>query len=176
MQRQWQQSRSVALQALQGKQVPDVGTATHYHADYVVPKWAYTLAKIDVIGRHIFYRFPGRSGEPRAFAAKWRGAERLPTIDWSRQTASEILPDLPDLEQGDEWVPGLTVAPDPSDRHAENDVGGRLDTTKQWRLRIPDPVNSANSYDAAITSQSEESEGELVASEASPEQTQEQGQ
>lgn len=33
-----------------------VGDATHYHADYVNPRWAAYLEKLDVIGRHIFYR------------------------------------------------------------------------------------------------------------------------
>ncbi len=34
----------------------DIGDATHYHANYVRPRWARSLKKIDVIGRHIFYR------------------------------------------------------------------------------------------------------------------------
>jgi spore germination cell wall hydrolase CwlJ-like protein len=33
-----------------------VGDATHYHADYVNPRWAAYLEKLEVIGRHIFYR------------------------------------------------------------------------------------------------------------------------
>ncbi len=33
-----------------------VGDATHYHADYVNPRWASYLEKLDVIGRHIFYK------------------------------------------------------------------------------------------------------------------------
>ena len=39
-----------------------------------------------------------------------------------------------------EYVPGLTVAPHASDRHAPIDVGGRLDTTTTWRMTIPDPA------------------------------------
>lgn len=35
---------------------PGVGDATHYHADYVNPRWAAWLEKLDVIGRHIFYK------------------------------------------------------------------------------------------------------------------------
>ena len=34
----------------------DVGDATHYHANYVRPRWARTMKKTDTIGRHIFYR------------------------------------------------------------------------------------------------------------------------
>ncbi len=34
----------------------DVGAATHYHANYVRPRWARTMKKMDKIGRHIFYK------------------------------------------------------------------------------------------------------------------------
>jgi murein DD-endopeptidase MepM/ murein hydrolase activator NlpD len=43
-------------------------------------------------------------------------------------------------------APGLTVAPTVTDRHALQDVGGRLDVTKGWRLTIPDPVNGSSQY------------------------------
>src|SRR3546814_6638838 len=62
MARQWNESRRVAAEALAGTVEPSVGSATHYHADYVLPRWAYTLAKIEKIGVHVFYRFPGRAG------------------------------------------------------------------------------------------------------------------
>jgi spore germination cell wall hydrolase CwlJ-like protein len=40
----------------------DVGGATHYHANYVRPRWARSLEKMDVIGHHIFYRLrPGQT-------------------------------------------------------------------------------------------------------------------
>ena len=40
----------------------DVGGATHYHANYVKPKWAKRLQKMDVIGNHIFYKLrPGQT-------------------------------------------------------------------------------------------------------------------
>ena len=48
-----------------------------------------------------------------------------------------------------EYVPGTTVTPHVADRHAPADVGGRLDTTKSWRLSIPDPVNGKSGADAA---------------------------
>lgn len=153
LQRQWRESLAVAKEAMAGKQLAEVGTATHYHANYVVPKWAYTLAKLDVIGTHIFYRFPGGAGEPRAFSARWARSERVPSINWDRLNAAQEAFALEEVEPEEEWVPGLTVAPDPTDRHAASDVGGRIDTTKEWRLTIPDPVNSETSYDAAIAGQ-----------------------
>lgn len=37
----------------------DVGSATHYHANYVKPRWAKAMKKVDKIGLHIFYRTYG---------------------------------------------------------------------------------------------------------------------
>lgn len=155
MERQWRESETVARAALAGKQMRAVGTATHYHADYVVPKWAYTLSKLEVIGRHIFYRFPGPAGEPRAFAANWSRSERIPRIEWARFAASEDMLEAIEPAVEETWVPGLTVTPKKFDRHAEKDVGGRIDTTKQWRLSIPDPVSTKGSYHRTLAVQSD---------------------
>ncbi len=39
-----------------------VGASTHYHANYVRPRWAKRLKKMDVIGNHIFYKLrPGQT-------------------------------------------------------------------------------------------------------------------
>lgn len=53
---------SVAQAALAGLTPDRVGNATHYHADYVMPRWAPALVRVGTIGRHIFYRFPGPGG------------------------------------------------------------------------------------------------------------------
>ena len=37
----------------------DVGSSTHYHANYVKPRWARTMKKMDRIGHHIFYKTYG---------------------------------------------------------------------------------------------------------------------
>jgi spore germination cell wall hydrolase CwlJ-like protein len=51
------QATRVADDVLDGKTwVADVGASTHYHANYVRPRWARSLKKMDVIGKHIFYR------------------------------------------------------------------------------------------------------------------------
>ena len=50
-----------------------VGYATHYHANYVVPYWASSLAKTSVEGAHLFYRWPGGWGRPAAFSDRWSG-------------------------------------------------------------------------------------------------------
>jgi len=54
----WQTAERIARDVYEGKTyLEDVGASTHYHADYVRPHWAKKLKKMDVIGRHIFYRY-----------------------------------------------------------------------------------------------------------------------
>jgi spore germination cell wall hydrolase CwlJ-like protein len=71
----WARARAVAVQALDGFVMRAVGLATHYHADYVFPRWGPTLVKIRQIGAHIFYRFPGPAGAPGAFQDRYGGGE-----------------------------------------------------------------------------------------------------
>jgi hypothetical protein len=52
----WAEARDVAAAALDGAISPDIGAATHYHADYVSPSWRTSLVETRRIGRHIFYR------------------------------------------------------------------------------------------------------------------------
>jgi len=78
----WDRARSVAERALAGHVAEKVGTATHYHADYVHPWWSPTLAKITQIGAHIFYRWKGIYGETAAFKQRYAGRE--PVIDEAR--------------------------------------------------------------------------------------------
>jgi hypothetical protein len=78
----WERARRVADRALAGAVATRVGTATHYHADYVHPWWAPTLNKLTQIGAHIFYRWKGLYGEPSAFSQTYAGHE--PLIDEAR--------------------------------------------------------------------------------------------
>lgn len=71
----WARSRAVARAALSGFVDGAVGLATHYHADYVFPYWAPTLVRQTVIGRHIFYRWPGTWGTTPSFAGAYQRAE-----------------------------------------------------------------------------------------------------
>ncbi|WGM31824.1 hypothetical protein KKHFBJBL_02073 [Brevundimonas sp. NIBR11] len=71
----WQRARAVAAAALNGHVVAAVGTATHYHTDWVAPYWAPRLSKITMIGAHIFYRWNGAWGLPAAFRGVYAGAE-----------------------------------------------------------------------------------------------------
>ncbi len=71
----WTRARQLAVAAISGYVYPGVGLSTFYHADYVAPYWAPSLAKVAKIGRHIFYRWGNRQGEASAFSASYAGAE-----------------------------------------------------------------------------------------------------
>ena len=96
----WAEANRIARRALAGYVVPEVGTATHYHADYVAPYWAPTLVKLTQIGAHIFYRWTGPSGQPGAFSGRYAGSEArlspavLGGIDPRTQGGLETLPPL----------------------------------------------------------------------------------
>jgi spore germination cell wall hydrolase CwlJ-like protein len=84
----WNRAKLVAERALAGHVSARVGTATHYHADYVHPWWAPTLNKLTQIGAHIFYRWKGVYGEPAAFRQAYAGRE--PVIDEARFSRPRI--------------------------------------------------------------------------------------
>ncbi|WP_246333422.1 cell wall hydrolase [Aureimonas mangrovi] len=47
----------IALATTKGEiWLPEVGSATHYHATYVRPRWARAMERVDKIGLHVFYR------------------------------------------------------------------------------------------------------------------------
>jgi spore germination cell wall hydrolase CwlJ-like protein len=58
----WARAKAVAERALGGYVAKDVGEATHYHTNYVLPWWAPTVTKIAEVGTQIFYRWPGALG------------------------------------------------------------------------------------------------------------------
>ncbi len=84
----WERAKRVAERALAGEVSAAVGTATHYHADYVHPWWSPTLNKLTQIGAHIFYRWKGVYGEPAAFNQRYAGRE--PLIDEARFSRPRI--------------------------------------------------------------------------------------
>lgn len=71
----WARAKRIAEAALNGAVFGPVGLATHYHADYVVPYWASTMAKNAVVGAHLFYRWAGGWGKPSAYVQKYARQE-----------------------------------------------------------------------------------------------------
>lgn len=57
-----ERARTIAHDALTGIVYKPVGTATHYHTDWVVPYWRSSLEKIAIVHTQIFYRWPGAWG------------------------------------------------------------------------------------------------------------------
>jgi spore germination cell wall hydrolase CwlJ-like protein len=59
----WRVAVQIATDVVSGKiYLADVGASTHYHADYVRPRWARSLKRMDTIGRHTFYKLrPGQA-------------------------------------------------------------------------------------------------------------------
>ncbi|MEG3123336.1 cell wall hydrolase [Sphingomonas sp. GB1N7] len=71
----WTRAMAVATAALRGRVYAPVGHATHYHADYVVPYWAASMAKIRTIGLHDFYRWAGNWRPATYFSQSYANAE-----------------------------------------------------------------------------------------------------
>jgi len=71
----WRRAWKVADDALSGSVYAPVGWATHYHADYVLPTWASSMAKNAIVGAHLFYRWSGSWGQAAAFKDAYAGRE-----------------------------------------------------------------------------------------------------
>ncbi|HKX91944.1 MAG TPA: cell wall hydrolase [Sphingomicrobium sp.] len=106
----WRRAYRVAQQALAGLVFAPVGNATHYHANYVVPYWAPTLAKNAVVGDHIFYRWAGGWGRPAAFTKRYAGGEPNATALRHAALAAEALAAAEPDEQAVEVVRQLPGA------------------------------------------------------------------
>lgn len=137
----WNRAQRVAAGALEGQVEKSVGTATHYHADYVFPRWAPHLAKLAKIGAHIFYRWPGGWGLPRAFNGRYAGGEHIPAFDASLLASASV----PEID-----YPPVAALPE---RRAANDVGGRMDPAKGWKLSIADPSQSGGALGNMLAAQ-----------------------
>lgn len=56
----WIRAKKIAMEVTQGEMfVPEVGSATHYFASYVQPRWANSMVKMASIGTHQFFRTHG---------------------------------------------------------------------------------------------------------------------
>lgn len=78
----WRKAEIVAKRALEGAVSSKVGSATHYHADYVRPWWAPSLTRVTQSGAHIFYRWNGAAGTVASLTQAYSGRE--PVIDEAR--------------------------------------------------------------------------------------------
>jgi spore germination cell wall hydrolase CwlJ-like protein len=114
----WARARRIAEAALDGAVFGPVGLATHYHANYVVPYWAATLAKNAVVGAHLFYRWAGGWGRADAFTQKY--ARQEPSSVALRTAALAAFESRPARTQAEQvaGIPGAEVEDAPPGRVA----------------------------------------------------------
>jgi len=114
----WARAKQIAEAALTGTVFGPVGLATHYHADYVVPYWASTMAKNAVIGAHLFYRWAGSWGQAAAYTQSY--ARQEPNAGALKAAALAALaarPAMPQVDQAAD-IPGAEVEKAPPGRVA----------------------------------------------------------
>ena len=85
----WSRAKFVAEAALDGFVARNIGSATHYHADYVFPRWGPQMVKIVQLGAHIFYRYPGPAGAPQVLTGSYSGRELAVALVSPAQAAVE---------------------------------------------------------------------------------------
>ena len=141
----WREARDIAAAALAGHVEKSVGAATHYHADYVAPRWAPMLTKLAKLGVHIFYRWPGGWGRQAAFTARYGGEPNDPA-------ALRPLP-VADEPGAEAAIAAGPIADGTIIKRAPNDVGGLLDVSKGWKLEIPRPEDISGGAAKAVAQQ-----------------------
>ena len=87
--RAWAIAEELAKAALGGSVYAPVGAATHYHTTAILPWWAPSLARIGVVGSHIFYRWGDRLANALSFRQPYSGHESRPTTIADTSIASD---------------------------------------------------------------------------------------
>ena len=126
----WARARKAAAAALAGSVYAPVGWATHYHADYVVPYWASSLAKNAVVGTHIFYRWSGGWGRQPAFVQAYARQEpnsaalrnAALSIDRSKVAPAQAVGEAEAIAE----IPGAQALPTVLTRRGERQVAIRF--------------------------------------------------
>ena len=71
----WMHARDIAVSALSGQVYAPIGSATFYHANYVLPWWASSMQRVVAVGTHIFYRWRGGLEGALANSQRYSGLE-----------------------------------------------------------------------------------------------------
>ena len=154
----WAASRGRAEQALRGFVYPGVGTATHYHTDWVFPSWSPKLEKIAQVETHLFFRWPGRWGTNAALTKPYRGDEAS-FAQLTAPGASSVftgtmpgdfpsgMPDLSDPDASMAVATGIPALPSDTPKVASGEVVMRLPNGRANFI----VVSAASGSDAALT-------------------------
>lgn len=126
----WSQAQQLASAALDGYSDATVGHATHYHTDWVHPRWSQTLDKVAAVRTHLF--FQAQAERPGRFSMSYVGAEpriaALASISAAHRSSAEIsasplrepgvafdrpaLPPAPSFTSTQERLPDQSDLPD----------------------------------------------------------------
>lgn len=130
----WEAARRRSADVLAGKVYAPVGTATHYHTDWVYPVWSRQLDKIARVGTHLFFRWRGFWGSPEASRIAYRGYEpAIVQLAWLPSHATALAATTtaaappPTATMTDETpAPGLRAGEKVGNAHivARNPIGG----------------------------------------------------
>lgn len=146
----WAVANAVATSVLNGVTSAEAGQATHYHTLAVFPAWAPQLAKIGIIGHHVFYRPPGRAtfgyeAIPKAPPEELPPAPADPAAAISDTMPRSIVP--AGISAPETLVParaGAVPSPSPSSSGAVRDgVATARPATPPAAARQADPVTPA---------------------------------
>jgi Cell Wall Hydrolase len=137
----WRRAQAIAQLALSGVVDPTVGLATHYHTDWVVPRWSQSLDKIAKVGTHLFFKFRGKWGARNVLRAPRGTSEALVTkladLSEGHRASPEFQPNLtPRSEVGGNLASGLI---DRGANYPQEAARGSLDL-KGHSLAFSDPV------------------------------------
>jgi hypothetical protein len=94
----WANMQGLARIMLTGEVFRPLGTATHYHTDWVLPAWSSKLDKVHKEGAHLFFRWAGWWGQLNAFRGRYASAEPVIAQLASLSPAHGALGLQPDFE------------------------------------------------------------------------------
>ena len=148
----WRRAWKVAEDALSGAVYAPVGWATHYHADYVLPTWASSMAKNAIVGAHLFYRWAGSWGQPAAFSDSYAGHE--PNASALRTAALAAPHVTPSTQQGQlakaiEDIPGAEALKLAPSMRGDKRVAVRFNLVAREASKDIAPVDYDKKFDAS---------------------------
>src|SRR6476661_3712219 len=147
----WRRAMTVAQAALNGAVYAPFGWATHYHADYVVPYWAATMAKNTAVGAHLFYRWPGGWGQPSAFSKDYGGREpSASALRAAALSAVHVIPSQPgSLAAAIEKIPGAEPLKLSPSMRGDKRVGVRFNLVARKASADVKPQDYSQKYGAS---------------------------
>lgn len=102
-------ARSSASRALNGVVFTVVGEATHYHTNWVLPRWSGQMDKLTAFHGHLFFRWRGAWGRPSAYRGAYAGPE--PISGHFLRFAAPVAGADPAMAGAIDLIPASTIDP-----------------------------------------------------------------